>query len=277
MDADICHLVLDSCILSAMKLIKWYLDGISENGEAMVAYSAQLQFKRKNIGYSATLSISENGNVESRYWLQASTLEQDGTYCRWQSPENAVAAHWQATSNAQTSAVQLWSASRGHVKWHNILPRAAVDVCGQGISFQGHGYVECLQMTLPPWQLPLQRLRWGRFANEHLSVCWIEWGLRDQQWLRWMYVDGRPVEIVCFDDDRLRWRDGELLITGETRGIRNGYLRDTVLSKPDWLRQLLPDKAGGIHEDKYLARGAVHLENGQTQQGWVIDETVLFP
>jgi|SRR5437588_3507654 len=64
----------------------------------------------------------------------------------------------------------------GAIEWHCVHPRARTTVdLGDGVVIQGLGYVERLEMTVAPWNLPLEGLRWGRFLSDSGSVVWIDW------------------------------------------------------------------------------------------------------
>ena len=56
-----------------------------------------------------------------------------------------------------------------------MQPRSRVEVLVGDCEFNGLGYAECLTVTVPPWQLPIRQLRWGRFVAPDRSLAWIDW------------------------------------------------------------------------------------------------------
>ena len=69
---------------------------------------------------------------------------------------------------------RLFESADGIVDWTCEMPRARTrigEVCGDG-------YAEVLHMTVPPWKLPIDELRWGRFHGQGAWRCGSSGGAR---------------------------------------------------------------------------------------------------
>jgi hypothetical protein len=146
-------------------------------------------------------------------------------------------------------------------------------VLADGTAVEGLGYVERLDMTLPPWRLPIRELRWGRFLADGVGVVWIEW--RGSRPLALVVVDGSVVDGAEVGDDAVAWRAGRLeLEPGAV--LREGTLATTALARVAPVRWLAPRAVRELHESKRLRRGRMVGGDGPVATGWAIDELVRF-
>jgi hypothetical protein len=129
----------------------------------------------------------------------------------------------------------------------------------------GLGYVERLRLTLPPWELPIRELRWGRILSAAGSATWIDW--RGPSPLRLALRDGRRVTAGAVGD---RVVDAG----GPVRLAPVATLRDARLSRtlPLALRRALPRAGLGLEETKWLSRGTL-----EGAPGLAIHEVVRWP
>jgi hypothetical protein len=66
------------------------------------------------------------------------------------------------------------------VRWECLLPVAQVTglptaSAAARKSIEHWGYGERLTLTMEPWHIPADEVRWGRIAHPTLSVVWIDW------------------------------------------------------------------------------------------------------
>lgn len=125
----------------------------------------------------------------------------------------------------------------------------------------GLGYVERLEMTLPPWQLPIEELRWGRFTAESADAAWIEW--RGPQPLRLAWRNGAEVDSV------------DVAFKGRST-LREGPLAKTVFSKVPVLRKSLPVAMLSVDETKWRSRATLQVPGADPVSGWAIHEVVKW-
>lgn len=258
-----------------MKLIKWYMDFISDEGETWLGYAAKLNFMGLPLGYSAILKGDMKEPFTARYSLKSRFPEQYQNNYQWNASYFNCKMQWQGVEELISSPVQLWESEDGGVLWHNQLPRAEAQLQFEGKSYRGLGYVECLTMNLPPWKLPIKILRWGRFVSGNKALVWIHWILKDKSERQWLFLDGIPVECMENKKNFIRWEDGTLEIY-EGQIIREGLLKDTAFSQTPFLKILFPKSVLHINEYKRLASGELRLTSGKVYKGWIIDETVSF-
>jgi len=259
-----------------MRLTKWYMDFVSDDGRAWLGYAARLHYRGISLGYSALLNGSIDQPFEQRYCLKAQLPQWRQNQLHWQAAAFDCEARWFCCDSVTAAPVSLWESTAGTASWHNLLPRARVEMTHRGSRTGGTGYAECLTLTVPPWKLPLRRLRWGRFVAVRLSLVWIEWHLRDGGRRCWLFEEGRACDGGVVDEQGIKWPHGRLRIAPGSP-IRRGRLRKMAFAETPLLRALLPRRVKDIDEYKRFAPASVELHTGEIHQGWVIDETVVFP
>ncbi len=260
-----------------MHLTKWYMDLVTEDGEVCLGYAATLRLYGLPLAYSAILEGSRNRPFFEYHALRGLLPKYDNRNLRWRNDALGVQGVWHRLGAIQPEPLVLDAQGERNVVWHNVAPRAQVEIRTQNGIRCGFGYAECLTMTLPPWQLGMRRLRWGRFVAETHALAWIEWTMSSPHGedRRWLLVEGQPQQGFLLEPERLAWDGGELLF-GADHVIRDGVIRDTALADTPWLRFLLPDRVCGIHEVKRFAPGTLRMPDGHETTGWVIDEYVHF-
>src|SRR5205823_2394765 len=128
-------------------------------------------------------------------------------------------------------------------------------------------------MTLRPWLLPIQELRWGRFLSASAGIVWIEW--RGPRPLTLLSVNGTIQEIGTVGDRESAWPTGRLELDAGFP-LREGPLGVTALARVPLLKLLVPRAVREVHESKWLRRGNLVAAGGRVETGWAIDEVVRF-
>jgi hypothetical protein len=156
------------------------------------------------------------------------------------------------------------------------MPRARAEVSlADGSSVRGLGYAEHLTVTLAPWLLPIDELRWGRFLADDAALVWIDW--RGPHTRRLFLLDGVPLGGAHLDDDGLATEDGSIRLAFEApRVLREGAIGRTTLSILPAVETILPVRILATEERKWVARGVLD-RGGRRSRGWVIHETVRWP
>lgn len=243
--------------MAAFHLDKWFFDVTADSGDTAVVYCAELTWGLLHVRWASVLRLSPGAPVHSRSVLTGITQPAvRGDTMNW--------AHWQLQVQAEcrflhrADSVTLLDSPEGFVKWHCISPLAAVHLQVGGCEIAGRGYVERLEMTLPPGRLPVDTLHWGHFVSQDHSRVWIRWeGPRPLQLgLR----DGRPGDVDL----------GELQLD-RVATLREGPVAGTVLHSIPGLRGMLPGKIGKMTEAKWLSKGQLC-----GQPGWAVHERVDF-
>lgn len=253
------------------RLSKWYMDCVGPDGSAVVGYWARLQWGLLRLRYAATLVKHAESVSEAATLRPGGQPRRDSDGLAWRCGPLHVRGHWRALDPPVRQ--RLLASDHGNVDWLCQMPRARARVIfDDGALVEGLGYVELLEMTLRPWQLPFRELRWGRFLSARASVVWIEW--RGSGALVIVCVNGEQKDAGQLSDAAVTWRGGRLeLQTGSV--LRDGTLGVTALAAIPLLNLVAPGAVREIHECKRVRRGRLFGDN-QVEDGWALDEVVRF-
>lgn len=256
-----------------VRLDKWYLDAVSDRGEVAMLYWAALRWGPFNLRYGAALHRPAEGPPTAHYTLRPGAAPEpgDGNRMDWICTRLGVRARWGGCEPAIRRT--LLDTPDGSIRWDCIHPRASASITIGQHTITGLGYVEQLTMTLPPWRVPCDELRWGRFLSDTESLVWIDWrGTTPRTWVFARRTEHHAAEIsthaVTITDAGIH------LVMGTSADLRTGTLRRTALSPLRWLVALLP-RWRHAREEKWLAQGTLTAPNG-TSTGWIIHERVRW-
>jgi hypothetical protein len=166
--------------------------------------------------------------------------------------------------------VRLMDEPAGSITWRCVQAGGRVAVTlPNGSRVEGLGYAEKLFMTVAPWAVPFDELRWGRFVSERHAVVWIHWrGGRER---RWAFADGAAVEADVVDGTRVAWPGGSVEI-GAARLLREVIVGKAVVGS---FAALLPRRIARAADTKWVARGRFERA-GESAPGWVVHERVRW-
>lgn len=258
----------------AFELSKWYLDAVGEDGKVFIGYRAMLRWRRLRASYAATLT----GGAQAARTKSTVKPGQEPDFFEgalaWAEPRLEVAATWRGT--AQPISRTLYESLEGAVQWHCLLPSARVEIDCKGLALRGLGYAEHLSMTLPPWRLPIDTLRWGRFLSEERSVVWIDWQAPERS-RTWVFVDGNEERGAEVSEEEISFEGGRARLPSTSRlQLRDGRLSHLLRNLPLPLRSRLGSRALAIHETKWRTRGILECAGAPAVEGWAIHEVVRF-
>ena len=252
---------------------KYYVDFVTSEGHYFIGYSAQMNWLGIEVNYRATIHHSSIPGVKSGPSLSS----RDGpvlgdSILTWNNPKLGLNGRWRQFSSADSHV--LYQEDDGLVEWNCLQPSAHARLTtASGTTYEGLGYVEYLNLTIPPWHLGLRTLLWGRFVSEHHSVVWIEW--QGERPLVLLICDGQRVANPRVSDEDVRCDDFELsLERGDT--IRAGSIGEALVSKIPSVLRTAPVEFLGGREEKYVSRGRLAFGDGSNHTGWVIHERVSW-
>jgi hypothetical protein len=261
--------VRETSRLDRFCLSKWYLDAVGELGEVFIGYRAALRWRRVAVPYASILTADASG-VRSAQTVRPGPEPDflEGALA-WTEPRLDVAATWRGSAHAIGRT--LYESPEGTVVWNCVLPSAETEsTCGKNV-LHGLGYAEHLSMTIAPWRLPIDTLRWGRFLSTEHALVWIDWECTEGR-RTWVFVDGTEVrgevseEGIFFEGGKLRLpMPGRLTLR---EGRLPHLLRNLPLPRPLLLR------AHAIHETKWRTRGVLERLGAPPSEGWAIHEIV---
>jgi hypothetical protein len=254
---------------SAFRLTKWYLDCVSQSGDAAILYVSELQWRRLRLHYTALLEL-HGGLLETRTSMRRCIVRTDGYACLYlDAPAIAARGTWSAEQAALEEG--LFRSDEGEVRWDCVQPKASVTIELGGHSLAGLGYAERLTLTIPPWRLPLRRLQWGRFLSEDASIVWIDWAGDFSG--RWIWRNGERLQASIVDESRIGFARDETLSLDRKTTLREGQLGTTILPAAPALRRFFPRAIFGVKEHKWLSTGE-YERGSRRSKGWAIHEVV---
>ncbi|MBV9948329.1 MAG: prolipoprotein diacylglyceryl transferase, partial [Myxococcales bacterium] len=207
----------------------------------------------------------------TRSTLRAASPAITGDLVAWSSPELDLEGRWTALAAPVEST--LLDTPEGRVHWRCHQPRARAEIILGPRVFRGLGYTEHLELTVEPWRMPIDELRWGRFVGERSSLVWIDW--RGEHRAQVVLLDGAPVRPGRIDERSVADESEEVrldIAPGEP--LRRGPIGETIAGIPGIER--FPLRILAVEEKKWCARGTLKDGRG-SDQGWVVHEVVRWP
>ena len=231
-----------------------------------IAYWVRLQWNALSICFTSVLS-------EGREYQSLRSLPEpqpNGDSLIWEAPPLDLRV---SMSRRQPPlARRLFESPEGVVDWNCELPVATAEFRHADRTTEGYGYAELLEMTLAPWRLPIDELRWGRFAANNTSVVWIDWRGESPQCI--VFRRGLLDEAAQVFDQEVILGGHERLSFSRTNEIRSRQL-GAIAGDVPLLRNLLPRRLMAAHEQKWCSPATLHAE-GEQVCGWVVHELVRF-
>ena len=215
--------------------------------------------------------LSVNGKqIETRSSISRYRLSYESSLISVEFKNLEVSGHWKA--DAEPCERTVYENESGRVHWNCVQPRAEVEVSVAGSTLSGLGYAECLTLTIPPWQLPIHQLRWGRFVSPQDSLAWVDW--QGSYNSSFAVRNGEALVPASVSDAEVSVEGGTLRMEGGLP-LRTGRLRSTVLPGVSPLSKLLPSSIFNLDEQKWRSRGKFDAHD-RTSIGWVIHEVVRW-
>lgn len=260
-------------------LSKWYLDCVGEKGEAFIGYAATLYWKGLNLHYASFFTHDRairGGGKTTRTTLSVSSqpeVSSDGIH--WSSPALKIEGYWVPLSPGIDR--RLLNIPDGALQWKCFQPHARASIRLDGShTIEGFGYVERIDLSIPPWQLPIDKLRWGRFLSERDALVWIEWVGSEHGQVH-LFYNGRRVNDCAISDTGIAFDQNRSVLTLRDRQVlRQGALVSTALSMIPGIARLFPEKILRTRECKWLSRGGLAVGDSPLSEGWAIHEIVNF-
>lgn len=261
---------------SHFKLSKWYLDCVTDEGEAFVGYSASLRWKALSLEYSSFLVRRKTGEIIARSTLQGGKRPVvDEASLTWDCPSLKLQGVWKSRQKPITH--RIFGKSDTPLDWSCLQPHAVATVSVADLGrFEGSGYVDYLDLPTQPWKLPLDELRWGRYLSDQESIIWMDFKGPGHETI--VFHNG----VHCFgaqvsDCEIVLGENRPRLLFQETEVLRKGVLSSTALSAIPGINKLLPARMLNTEELKWRSRGLLKKGNSILDTGWSIHEIVRWP
>jgi hypothetical protein len=255
------------------RLHKWYLDCVASTGEAAIVYVGHVWIAGLRVPFCEVIAVGPFGGeapvLHERRLSRRPIVTRDDNVVRLDAAPLAATGRWTRATPAVRAV--LLDGPQGTIEWQCHQPGGDAEVhLPDGRILRGSGYVEELTMTCPPWALPFDELRWGRFAGNGRSVVWIDW--RDGLNRRWVFADGAAVAATIVEDRLIEWPDGRLDLDAG-RVVRDAPIGRTAAGPLAWC---LPRRLSRATETKWVSRGRLREASTDAVEGWAIHEVVRW-
>lgn len=254
---------------SSFSLVKWYMDCVTDQGDTAILYCADLHWRGLSLHYSNVLTLTGQSVASHSSMARSSVTSRDG-HIFVDCPALAATGAWQPAAPSVRHTV--YQDAAGTVDWNCLQPASTVRIRIDDRELFGLGYAECLTLTIPPWQLPLRQLRWGRFVSATDSLAWIDWQGPHSTSLA--VHNGRVLAPTSISDTAIALPNAALYLA-DSFPLRSGRLGATVFPGAGTLGRLLPSSLREIDETKWRSRATLRTPDRQSS-GWAIHEVVQW-
>ena len=248
-------------------LRKWYVDCVAADGAAWIGYWGRLRWGPLRVSFVSSLVHEGDETTTATRVRAGAEPHHDADALRWSAPSLGV----ELELAPRVSGIE--KELHEGVTWRCVAPCGDAVVRLPGRTIRGRGYAEVLEMSVPPWRLPIRTLRWGRVLGARTSLVWIQWSGANP--LQVVARDGAFVEAASIDDDTVRLADGTHVTMSERSAIREAPLAET-LRPLRAVTPLLPRSLTGSVEQKWRSRGTIAAPERPTDEGWAIHELLTF-
>ncbi|HEX8326765.1 MAG TPA: hypothetical protein VF629_04440 [Hymenobacter sp.] len=261
--------------MASFHLSKWYADVVDPTtGYLAICYDSHLRWGKLAVHFTNLLCFRPpDFRQTAASFVQESRAELNSDETTFTLRQGRLHGSWQQRAPALREL--LLETAHGSVLWECFFPAATARLVIDGIAHIGLGYVERLTLTIVPWQLPLQALRWGRFLAPDQYVVWIRWEGAEPRHLVF-YNGQRYADTGSIGDDGLVFGEHELAFT-EKYSLRAGAVGSTVFKRFPWFRKLFPARILYLDEAKWWSRGTLTKGGKAVATGQVVHERVEWP
>ncbi len=265
----------------SFRLSKWYLDVVDESGRVFIGYAGEVSWKGFGAPYTSILLYNGNNIERNEFRLHhvaAPELDAANNTLRWEDARFGLAGTW--TGDQKPICVRLFENEEGSVDWRCFLPNAWVALMlDDATPLKGRGYAEQIEITCPPWHIPLGQLRWGRFLSEKYSIIWIEW--RTDSPRQWVFLNGIQVSRVQVSDDEVILPEQGIRLMLDRSGNLESekkiqQVAGRMLSFLPGFKQSAPARFLYADEHKWRSKALLHEQGVLKSEGWAIHELVDF-
>jgi hypothetical protein len=263
---------------SNFHLNKWFLDFIGNNGETMIFYSAKLSWKGFVTHYASWIRYSPESGVKVKsHFLNVQAPKLMDKLITWHDDKFKVSGSWE--SAAKPLHTRIFDTDDGYLDWNCFQPASLVQLKIKDKIIHGNGYVEQLILTTPPWHIPMNDLRWGRFHSLQDTMVWIE--LRKENKQQWLWLNGEKITTCSIEDDHISSTSNDFLLKLD-RGValesekKIFQVAQKILCYLPGFNKLMPTKFLMADNHKWLSKAEFHKNASPVTEGTAIHEWVNF-
>ncbi len=258
--------------MADFRLDKWYFDCVTTDGAVLIGYAAKLKWGLLKLSYGARITKPHDGPLLQKQSLSFGRVVEKPDCIGWSNDALSVGGSWSGGRGIGTTV--LFDGPDGVVEWQCLGANSAVSAQVGGVAIEGLGYAEKLSMTIAPWKLPFNELRWGRYISEDRNdyAVWID--VRGEVSRNWTWMNGSRSAVGTVDDGAVRAEGGSLTFES-SQPIRRENVARTILGRFQFLAKLLPRQVRAIQEDKRLS-SCVLTSGASESRGFSVNEVVVW-
>jgi hypothetical protein len=259
-------------------LSKWFLDFVGDRGDSMIFYAARLTWHGWSVSYTSWLRHSSKTGVSLKTrFHHVNTPQVTGEAITWKDTRFGVSGTWEPQADRVQS--RIFASAEGSIDWTCFQPASKVRLVVNDEVLEGRGYAEHLNLTVPPWKIPMDELRWGRFGSDTENLVWIE--LKEKEKRQWLWLNGIKIENCIIGDDCILLPDQQLVlhldkcvVLESEKKILN--LAQRMMRFMPGIGKMIPLQFLMADEYKWLSRGMVQTRGNWRSTGMAIHERVTF-
>jgi len=263
---------------SNFHLKKWFLDFVGNNGETMIFYSAKLSWKGFSVNYASWIDYHPESGVKVKsHFLNVQVPEIKDKLITWYDDKFKISGSWETMDVPLYE--RIFDSDDGYLDWNCFQPTSLVQLKINDKIIRGKGYVEQLILTTPPWHIPMNDLRWGRFHSLHDTIVWIE--LRKENKQQWLWINGEKIINCSIEDNHISSVEKNFYLKLDRSVILESEKKifqvvQKLLSYLPGFNKLMPSKFLMADSHKWLSKGEFQKNGSPVTQGMAIHEWVNF-
>jgi hypothetical protein len=259
-------------------LNKWFLDFIGENGEAMIFYAAKLTWHGWSVSYTSWLQYDAASGVllKSRF-RDVQLPQKKNDIITWGDIKFGVSGKWKSLAN--TIQERIFDSEEGFLDWQCFQPSSKVQIKINDRVTEGFGYVEQLILTIPPWKIPMDELRWGHFGSFENNIVWIE--LREKEKRQWLWLNGEKIANCTIEDEQISIPQKDMDLNLDCAIVLEAEQKifsvvEKIIRYIPGFKKVMPINFLMADEFKWLSKGELQSKNKVLSSGIAIHELVDF-
>ena len=263
---------------SSFYLDKWFLDFVSDNGEAMIFYSAKLSWIGFTVGYTSWINYHpESGTKVNSHFGNSQLPIRKEKLIYWGDSKYEIDGQW--IEKAAPIESKIYNSDNGYLEWKCYQPVSEVNLSINGKELKGTGYAERLILTAYPWLIPMKELRWGRSHTANNTLVWIE--LREEKHLQWVWLNGEKLHNCIIEDHIISSKEKDFILNLDRSVIleSENKILNVVTRLINFLpgfKKLIPISFLMAKSYKWLSKCDFKERNKLIQKGYAIHEWVDF-
>jgi len=259
-------------------LDKWFLDFTGENGEAMIFYAAKLTWHGWTASYTSWLQYDAVQGVRLKSRFRNVQMPQKKDHLiEWSDAKFGISGTWRAL--ADRIEARIFDSEDGFLDWRCFQPASQVQLKISDRVLEGKGYAEQLILTVPPWKIPMDELRWGRFGSMQNNIVWIE--LREKERKQWLWLNGEKIGNCTIEDDCISIPDHNMVLKLDRGAVLEAEKKvfsvvNKIIRYIPGFKKVVPINFLMADEFKWLSKGELQANSSVVSKGMAIHELVNF-